>query len=84
MASLKNSSANMEIGYVQIGTKTQLYIQVGQERQYYGTLKSGKGDKFLKMIQRWAEAVAEMMEEKYEQDQDGFGHRKMDSRQGTE
>ena len=34
--------------------------------------------------QRWAEAVAEMMEEKYEQDQDGFGHRKMDSRQGTE
>ena len=55
MASLKNKHANMEIGYVQIGTKTQLYIQVGQERQYYGTLKSGKGDKFLKMLQKWDE-----------------------------
>ena len=56
MASLKNSNANMEIGYVQVGTKTQLYIQVGRERQYYGILKSGKGDKFLKMIQKWDEA----------------------------
>ena len=56
MPSLKNSTANMEIGYVQIGTKTQLYIQVGKERQYYGTLKSGKGDKFLKMLQKWDEA----------------------------
>ena len=56
MASLKNKHADMEIGHVQIGTKTQLYIQVGQERQYYGTLKSGKGDKFLKMLQKWDEA----------------------------
>ena len=56
MASLKNSSANMEIGYVQVGTKTQLYIQVGKERQYYGTLMSGKGEKFLKMIKKWDEA----------------------------
>ena len=56
MASLKNSNANMEIGYVQIGTKTQLYIQVGNERQYYGTLMSGKGEKFLKMIKKWDEA----------------------------
>ena len=53
MASLKNSHANMEIGYVQIGAKTQLYIQVGNERQYYGTLMSGKGEKFLKMIKKW-------------------------------
>ena len=53
MAGLRNKHADMEIGYVQIGTKTQLYIQVGQERQYYGTLKSGKGDKFLKMLQKW-------------------------------
>lgn len=52
MASLRNKHADMEIGYVQIGTKTQLYIQVGRERQYYGTLKPGKADKFLKMIQK--------------------------------
>ena len=56
MASLKNSNANMEIGYVTVGKQTQLYIQVGQERQYYGTLKSGKGEKFLKMLQKWDEA----------------------------
>ena len=56
MASLKNSTANMEIGYVVVGKHTQLYIQVGKERQYYGTLLSGKGDKFLKMIQKWDEA----------------------------
>ena len=56
MASLKNKHADMEIGYVQIGTKTQLYIQVGQERQYYGTLMSAKADKFLKMLQKWDEA----------------------------
>ena len=53
MASLKNKHADMEIGYVQIGTKTQLYIQVGKERQYYGTIKSGKGEKFLNMLRKW-------------------------------
>ena len=56
MASLKNHNANMEIGYVQVGTKTKLYVQVGNERQYYGTLISGKGEKFLKMIKKWDEA----------------------------
>ena len=56
MASLKNKHADMEIGYVQIGTKTQLYIQVGQERQYYGTLMSAKADKFLRMLEKWDEA----------------------------
>lgn len=56
MASLKNSHANMEIGYVSVGKQTKLYIQIGHERQYYGTLLSGKGDKFLKMIQKWGEA----------------------------
>ena len=34
--------------------------------------------------QRWAEAVAEMMEEKYEQDKIRFGNGEVDSRQGTE
>jgi len=56
MAGLRNKHADMEIGYVQIGTKTQLYIQVGKERQYYGTLLFGKGDKFLKMLRKWDEA----------------------------
>lgn len=56
MASLKNSSANMEIGYVNVGTKKQIYIQIGKERQYYGTLMSGKADKFLKMLKKWDEA----------------------------
>ena len=56
MAGLRNRHADMEIGYVQIGTKTQLYIQVGQERQYYGTLMSAKADKFLKMLEKWDEA----------------------------
>ncbi len=53
MPSLKNAQANMEIGYVTVGKHTQLFIQVGRERQYYGTLLSGKGDKFLKMLQKW-------------------------------
>ena len=53
MASLRNKHADMEIGYVQIGTKTQLYIQVGRERQYYGTLKQDKGKKLLEMIKKW-------------------------------
>ena len=56
MASLHNSTADMEIGYVSVGKQTKLYIQIGHERQYYGTLLSGKGDKFLKMIQKWDEA----------------------------
>ena len=56
MSKLTNKQAKMEIGYVYIGTKAQLYIQVGKERQYYGTLMGGKGDKFLKMIQKWDEA----------------------------
>ena len=56
MASLKNKHADMKIGYVKIGTKTQLYIQVGQERQYYGTLMSAKADKFLRMLEKWDEA----------------------------
>ena len=34
--------------------------------------------------QKWAESVAEMMEEKYEQDKIRFGNGEMDSRQGTE
>ena len=34
--------------------------------------------------QKWAEAVAEMMEEKYEQDKIRYGNSKVDSRQGTE
>ena len=46
----------MEIGYVNVGGKKQLYVQVGQERQYYGTLMSAKADKFLKMLEKWDEA----------------------------
>ena len=34
--------------------------------------------------QKWAETVAEMMEEKYEQDKIRFGNGEVDSRQGTE
>ena len=34
--------------------------------------------------QKWAEAVAEMMEEKYEQDKIRFGNGEVDSRQGAE
>ena len=34
--------------------------------------------------QKWAEAVAEMMEEKYEQDKIRFENGEVDSRQGTE
>lgn len=34
--------------------------------------------------QKWAEAVAEMMEEKYEQDKIRFGNSEVDSRHGTE
>lgn len=35
-------------------------------------------------IQRWAESIAELMEEKYEQDKIRYGNSKVDSRQGTE
>lgn len=56
MASIKNSNSNMEIGYVNIGTQKKLYVQVGHERQYYGTLMSAKADKFLKMLEKWDEA----------------------------
>ncbi len=56
MASLRNKHADMEIGYVNVGGKKQLYVQVGHERQYYGTLMSGKADKFLKMLKKWDEA----------------------------
>lgn len=56
MAGLKNKSAGMEIGYVNIGTQKKLYVQVGHERKYYGTLMSGKADKFLKMLKKWDEA----------------------------
>jgi hypothetical protein len=46
----------MEIGYVNVGGKKQLYVQVGQERQYYGTLLSGKADKFMRLLEKWDEA----------------------------
>ena len=34
--------------------------------------------------QKWAESVAEMMEEKYGKDKIRYGNSKVDSRQGTE
>ena len=56
MAGLKNKSADMEIGYVNIGTQKKLYVQIGHERHYYGTLMSAKADKFLRMLEKWDEA----------------------------
>lgn len=56
MAGLRNSNANMEIGYVGVGKQKKLYIRIGQEMEYYGTLMSGKADKFLKMLKKWGEA----------------------------
>lgn len=56
MAGLRNKHADMEIGYVNIGNQKKLYVQVGHERQYYGTLMSAKADKFLKMLEKWDEA----------------------------
>lgn len=56
MAGLRNKHADMEIGYVNIGTQKKLYVQVGHERQYYGTLMSAKADKFLRMLEKWDEA----------------------------
>ncbi len=53
MPSLRNNHADMEIGYVYVDHKAQLYIQVGRERQYYGTLKQDKGKKLLEMIEKW-------------------------------
>jgi hypothetical protein len=46
----------MEIGYTVINGKYQLYVQVGQERQYYGTLIGGKAKKFLKLLEQWDKA----------------------------
>ncbi len=56
MPHLKNDSLNMEIGYVKVGGKYQLYVQVGQERQYYGTLIGNKAKKFLKLLEQWGKA----------------------------
>ena len=56
MAGLRNKHAGIEIGYVNIGNQKKLYVQVGNERQYYGVLLSGKADKFLKMLKKWDEA----------------------------
>ena len=56
MPNLRNNAIDMEIGYVNVGTKKQIYIQIGKERQYYGTLIPSKADKFLKMLQKWDEA----------------------------
>ena len=53
MPNLKNKTANMEIGYVGVGEQKKLYIRIGQEMEYYGTLMSGKADKFLKMLKKW-------------------------------
>ena len=53
---LKNKAADMEIGYVNSGGQKKLYVQVGNERQYYGTLMASKADKFLKMLEKWDEA----------------------------
>ena len=46
----------MEIGYVYVNSKLKLYIQVGNDRKYYGTLHVNKKDEFLKMLQKWDEA----------------------------
>ena len=53
---LKNKAANMEIGYVNSSGQKKLYVQVGNERQYYGTLLASKADQFLKMLKQWDEA----------------------------
>lgn len=55
MPSLRNTHANMEIGYVTVGTQKKLYVQIGTQRQYYGTLMSGKADRFLRMLEKWDE-----------------------------
>ena len=53
---LKNKAAKMEIGYVNSSGQKKLYVQVGNERQYYGTLMTSKADKFLKMLKQWDKA----------------------------
>lgn len=53
---LKNKAANMEIGYVNSSGQKKLYIQVGNERQYYGTLMPNKADKFMTLLKQWDEA----------------------------
>ena len=57
MASLKNSLANMEIGYTydSKSRRYKLYIQVGNERKYYGTLITNKQQEFLEMLKKWDE-----------------------------
>lgn len=55
MKCLKNSAADMEIGYVYVGGQVKLYIQTGNKRQYYGTLQANKKDKFLEMLRKWDE-----------------------------
>lgn len=56
MPHLRNKHTGMEIGYVSAGKQKKLYIRIGQEMEYYGTLMSGKADKFLKMLKKWDEA----------------------------
>ena len=55
MARLRNNAGNMEIGYVNVGSQKKLYVQSGNERQYYGTLMSTKADKCLNMLEKWDE-----------------------------
>lgn len=56
MPHLRNKHAGMEIGYVSVGKQKKLYIRIGQEMEYYGTLMSGKADKFLRMLEKWGKA----------------------------
>ena len=45
----------MEIGYVydSKSRKYKLYIQVENERRYYGTLIMDKKEEFLNMLEKW-------------------------------
>lgn len=57
MPSLKNKSAKMEIGYTCFASDDkQLYVQIGNVREYYGKLKPDKAKKFLRMLAQWDEA----------------------------
>ena len=56
MRSLKNTHADMEIGYIYVNGELKLFIQVGKDRKYYGTLHVNKKDEFLEMLQKWDEA----------------------------
>lgn len=55
MHALKNREAGMEIGYAydSKSRKYKLYIQVGNERKYYGTLIMDKKEEFLNMLKKW-------------------------------